>query len=209
METLWPRVRQHTTSLSELGANKYPNSAHPVSSHLPLTFCAIFSVAVSPTNMPERRPRRIKQRAEASPPAEAGGTDTRPESATAATARPRGRPAAKVRKLAATPDVDGHAGEDAPKSKQIGRATRRRGKLHQMLDMPLDIIMEVSSLILVLRSVPHLTLARADMRESSTQRYSLLIQTVEDVLRVLHSSGCAFHVEIGCAQRSRPPAVPR
>lgn len=43
--------------------------------------------------------------------------------------------------------------------KQSAHTTRRRGRLHQMLDMPLDIIMEVSSPILVLRSVRHLILA--------------------------------------------------
>lgn len=157
--------------------------------------------------MSERQYRRNKEREEAN---EAGGSDMQLESAATTATRSRGRPAAKVRKLAAPTIDDNYTGQDPPsKSKQVGRAPRRRGRLHQMLDMPLDIIIEVNFLVLVLRSVRHLTVARADMRKSSTERHSLFIQTIEDVPRVLHPSGCAVHVEIGGAQRSRPPAVPR
>ena len=158
--------------------------------------------------MSRRRPRLTETQEQANSPVEAGGSDMRPEPATAAAARSRGRAGAKVRKIAATPTVDDdHTGQDTTKSKGVARVPRRRGKLRQMLDMPLEIIMEVSSFNLVLRGIC-LMPAYVDMRSSSTQRYPLCIQTVESVPRVLHPSKCPVLMEVCGAQRSWPTTMP-
>ncbi|KAI0088493.1 hypothetical protein BDY19DRAFT_947876 [Irpex rosettiformis] len=58
--------------------------------------------------------------------------------------RNRGRPAAKARRVDTSPDVEGeYSTKGLSKPDKVASAPRRRGKLHQMLDMPLDVIMEI------------------------------------------------------------------
>ena len=119
--------------------------------------------------MSRRRPRLTETQEQANSPVEAGGSDIRPEPAADAAARSRGRPAAKVRKIAATPTVDDdHTGQDTTKSKGVARVPRRRGKLRQMLDMPLDVMMEVSP-----PSPPMRELCTDTMYDSYLFRYAL------------------------------------
>lgn len=156
--------------------------------------------------MLRRQLQLIKELEEVSAPAEAGRSDMRPELATATAACSRGCPAAKVCKLAATSTIDDEH-QDTTKLKRVVRASRRRGKLHQMLDMSLEIMMEINCFDLVLCSIC-LTLVYVDMRSSSTQRYSLCIQAVESIPRVLHPSKCPISMEVRSAERSWPTTMP-
>lgn len=93
-----------------------------------------------------RRSQRIKTQLK-TPPSVAVKSSTSPEPDN--TIRPEGRgPAAKARRVDGTPtsDQDEYKSEQCvPKAKKNARvARRRRGKLHQMLEMPLEVMMEVS-----------------------------------------------------------------
>ncbi len=56
----------------------------------------------------------------------------------------RDRPATKARRVDASPPVGVNCPATLPKKvDKTTRASRKRGKLHQILDMPLDVLMEV------------------------------------------------------------------
>ncbi|KAI0088492.1 hypothetical protein BDY19DRAFT_947867 [Irpex rosettiformis] len=58
--------------------------------------------------------------------------------------RTRGRLTGKARRVNISPEAKGEYSEKcASKPGKVARAPRKRGKLHQMLDMPLDVIMEI------------------------------------------------------------------
>ena len=65
-----------------------------------------------------------------------------------ARSKSHGRPAAKARRVDDPPtivDEEYKLTEDVPQTKKVACVVRRRrGKLHQMLEMPLDVMMEVS-----------------------------------------------------------------
>lgn len=159
--------------------------------------------------MPGRRARRIKKPEQFSPPVQAGGLEALPEPTLAT--HTGGRRATEIRTISLTATADGDdTGQGTLRASRVTHIPRRRGKLHQMLDMPLDIIMEASSFIVVLHSSGFpLILVHTDMRQPSAQRYALFIQTFESVSCVLHPSECAVSVEVRGAQCSWPPAMSR
>ena len=92
-----------------------------------------------------RKSQRIKAQLK-TPPSVAVESSASPEPDN--TIYPEGRPAAKARRVDGSPtsDQDEYKSEECvPQTKKVARVVRRRrGKLHQMLEMPLEVMMEVS-----------------------------------------------------------------
>lgn len=73
----------------------------------------------------------------------------KPELPVRTATRSERHPAAKARRVDATPSADDEyvAKSSSHVKKNVARAPKKRGKLYQMLDMPLEVMMEVSSLL--------------------------------------------------------------
>ena len=85
-------------------------------------------------------------------------------------ARSERRPAAKARRVDATPsENDDYVAQSTSKvKKKVACALKKRGKLCQMLDMPIDVMMEVSP-----PSPPMRELCTDTMYDSYLFRYAL------------------------------------